>query len=289
MDDSQRIERRLASVVSEAGGAGCAPGLAAAVHHAVFPGGARIRPHLCLAVARACGGAASPGALAAATSIELLHCASLVHDDLPCFDNAATRRGVPSVHRAYGERLAVLAGDALIVLAFESMANERACPADRRLALIGTLARAAGMPYGIVAGQALECETEIVLSDYQQAKTGALFAAATVAGAQAVGADPGSWRAVGEYLGEAYQVADDIGDVNGNAEDLGKPTGRDAELGRPNAVGHLGLVAASTRLQELVSKARAAIPECPGGEELRTRFLGFTQQLLQPRRARPAA
>jgi geranylgeranyl diphosphate synthase type II len=145
------------------------------------------------------------------------------------------------------------------------------------------------MPWGIVAGQALECEPQVVLSDYQQAKTGALFAAATVAGAQAVGADPAPWRAVGEYLGEAYQVADDIGDTNGNAEDLGKPTGRDAELGRPNAVGHLGLVAASTRLQELVARARAAIPDCPGGEELRTRFSGFTQQLLQPRRARPAA
>ena len=289
MDDSLRIERHLAAVLASADEPGAAPGLLAAVRHAVFPGGARIRPHLCLAVARACGAGGSPGALAAATGIELLHCASLVHDDLPCFDDAATRRGLPSVHRAYGERLAVLAGDALIVLAFQAVAAEPACLPERRLALIGTLARAAGMPHGIVAGQALECESQVVLSDYQQAKTGALFAAATVAGAQAAGADAAPWRVVGECLGEAYQVADDIGDVDGNEADLGKPAGRDAALGRPNAVGLLGMVAARTRLQGLVAQARAAIPPCPGDEGLRNLFLAFTQQLLQPRRARPAA
>ena len=98
------------------------PLLAAAMRHAVFPGGARIRPQLCLAVARACGDAHPALADAAAAAIELLHCASLVHDDLPCFDDAATRRGQPSVHAAYGERLAVLAGDALIVLAFQTLA-----------------------------------------------------------------------------------------------------------------------------------------------------------------------
>ena len=289
MDDSQRIERHLASVLNATQEPGRGSGLLAAVRHAVFPGGARIRPHLCMAVARACGAGGSPAALAAATGIELLHCASLVHDDLPCFDDAATRRGLPSVHRAYGERLAVLAGDALIVLAFQAVAAEPACPADRRLALIGTLARAAGMPHGIVAGQALECETEVVLSDYQRAKTGALFAAATVAGAQAAGVESAPWRMVGECLGEAYQVADDIGDVYGNEAELGKPAGRDAALGRPNAVGRLGMVAARTRLQDLVGQARAAIPPCPGDAGLRSLFLAFTEQLLQPRRARPAA
>jgi geranylgeranyl pyrophosphate synthase len=95
--------------------------LAAAMRHAVFPGGARIRPQLCLAVARACGDSDPALADAAAAAIELLHCASLVHDDLPCFDDAPLRRGRASVHCAFGERLAVLAGDALIVQAFQTL------------------------------------------------------------------------------------------------------------------------------------------------------------------------
>jgi geranylgeranyl diphosphate synthase type II len=284
-----RFERYLTQVLAGVDGPGNAPGLSAAVRHAVFPGGARVRPLLCLAVARACGHEQAPGALAAGTGIELLHCASLIHDDLPCFDDAATRRGKPSVHRAFGERLAVLAGDALIVLAFQAISQEAACLPERRLALLGTLARASGMPNGIVAGQAYECEEHIVLSDYQRAKTGALFAAATMAGAQAIGADALAWRQVGECIGEAYQVADDICDATANEEDLGKPTGRDATLGRPNAVGSLGLGEAKSRLQQLVAGALDAIPACPGADGLRASILGVTEQLIRPRRARPAA
>jgi geranylgeranyl diphosphate synthase type II len=284
-----RFERYLTQIVASADGPGNAPGLAAAVRHAVFPGGARVRPLLCLAVARACGHEQAAGALAAGAGIELLHCASLVHDDLPCFDDAATRRGKPSVHRAFGERLAVLAGDALIVLAFQAISQEQGCLAERRLSLLGTLARASGMPNGIVAGQAFECEPEVVLSEYQRAKTGALFAAATMAGAQAVGAEAAAWRRVGECIGEAYQVADDICDVTASAEDLGKPTGRDATLGRPNAVGTLGLGEAQSRLRQLVADALDAIPPCPGADGLRASILGVTEQLIRPRRARPAA
>jgi geranylgeranyl diphosphate synthase type II len=199
------------------------------------------------------------------------------------------RRGKPSVHRAFGERLAVLAGDALIVLAFQAIAQESGCLPERRLALLGTLARASGMPNGIVAGQAYECEEHIVLSDYQRAKTGALFAAATMAGAQAIGADALAWRQVGECIGEAYQVADDIGDATGDATALGKPIGRDAELGRPNAVGHLGLGAANARLKELVAGSVAAVPDCPGAAQLRASILAVTQQLVASSRARPAA
>ena len=124
MDAKNRIERALAAATRQGSGPGCPPGLAAAVAHAVFPGGARIRPKLCLSVARACGDRHPAMADAAAAAIELLHCASLVHDDLPCFDDAPLRRGKPSVHRAFGERLAVLAGDALIVLSFETLLDE---------------------------------------------------------------------------------------------------------------------------------------------------------------------
>src|SRR3954468_23102018 len=107
-----RIEQTLAAVIGDAFSAESPPRLVDAVRHAVFPGGARVRARLCLAVAGACGADDVPLAEAAAGAIELLHCASLVHDDLPCFDDAALRRGRPSVHRAFGERLAVLAGGA---------------------------------------------------------------------------------------------------------------------------------------------------------------------------------
>ena len=149
---------------------------------------------------------------AAGAALELLHCASLVHDDLPCFDAADTRRGRPSVHKAFGEPLAVLAGDALIVLAFQTLARVPCAP--QRLAILPlTVAQSVGVPSGIVAGQAWECEPQIDLAHYHRAKTGALFAAATVAGAASAGADAEPWRMVGEKLGEAYQVADDIRDA----------------------------------------------------------------------------
>ena len=115
---SNAVEHTLAAAVASVSGSACPPLLAAAVNYAVFPGGARIRPRLCLAVACANGQDDPAVANAAAAAIELMHCASLVHDDLPCFDDAPTRRGKASVHRAFGERLDVLAGDAMIVLAY---------------------------------------------------------------------------------------------------------------------------------------------------------------------------
>ena len=190
MDAIGRIERTLSAAMAMANGPGGPPLLAGAMSHAVFPRGARVRPRLALAVAAACGDddpAASDGAAAA---IELLHCASLVHDDLPCFDDADTRRGRPSVHRAFGEPLAVLAGDALIVLAFQTVASGAQRSPLRLPLLMLVLSRAVGMPHGIAAGQAWESETDVDLGEYQRAKTGALFAAATMAGAAAAGFDP---------------------------------------------------------------------------------------------------
>ncbi|MFO1337381.1 MAG: polyprenyl synthetase family protein [Burkholderiaceae bacterium] len=245
------------------------PKLAAAMRHAVFPGGARVRPTLCLAVAAACGDDQPALADAAAAAIELLHCASLVHDDLPCFDDAGTRRGQPSVHRAFGERLAVLAGDALIVLAFESLGRAAAQTPARLPALLGTVAAGVGLPFGIAAGQAWECEPQVVLRDYQRAKTGALFAAATTAGAQAAGADPRRWRALGEWLGEAYQVADDIRDAAATPQWLGKPVGRDHALGRPSITRERGLRPALLHFDHLVGQAQQAVPACPGAAGLR--------------------
>ena len=276
MDAISRIERALNAALDRADAPGAPPRLAAAMRHAVFPRGARIRPRLCLAVAAACGDDHPAVTNAAAAAIELLHCASLVHDDLPCFDDASTRRGRPSVHAAFGQPLAVLAGDALIVAAFQALSVGAARTPRRLPALVGTIARAVGMPNGIAAGQAWESEPEVDLEAYQQAKTGALFAAATVAGAAAAGADPEPWRTLGERLGAAYQVADDIGDVlSGEAE-----MGRDSALGRPNAALRYGIPGAMRHLEELAAAAADSIPPCAGAAELRSLTLSEARRLL---------
>lgn len=280
MDAATRIEQALAEQVARAAAPPCPPKLAAAVQHAVFPGGARIRPRLCLAVAHACGEDQPLVSNAAAIAIELLHCASLVHDDLPCFDDAAIRRGKPSVHRAFGEPIAVLAGDALIVLAFQVLARAGAGAGDRLAPLTTIVGRSVGMPAGIAAGQAWECEQEVDLADYQRAKTGALFAAATAAGAAAAGHDPAPWRGLGERLGEAYQAADDIRDVTAAPEDLGKPVGQDAALGRPSVVGQFGLDGAIAHLKALVGAAIDSVPPCPGAAQLKSLIEVETKRFL---------
>jgi len=254
--------------------------LAQAYHHAVFPGGARIRPQLTLAVAKACGGDDPELSLAAAVALELLHCASLVHDDLPCFDNSPTRRGQPSVHAMFGERIAVLAGDGLIVLAFQTLANVKAKHPERVAPVISVIASATGSPDGIVAGQAWECEPKANLRDYQRAKTGALFAAATACGAISSGAHAESWRPLGEWLGEAYQVADDIRDVIGDPDALGKPVGQDLANDRQSSARELGLFGAVQNFELLVGKAIRAIPSCPGAPHLRALVLSESERLV---------
>ena len=280
MKPDQRIEQALQTAVSLATRRPSPPGLAAALDHAVFAGGARVRPRLCLSVALACGDDRPEIADAAATAIELLHCASLVHDDLPCFDDAPTRRGKPSVHRAFGERLAVLAGDALIVLAFQVLADRVAAAPTRVGPLLQMLAKAGGAPWGIAAGQAWECETQVSLAEYHQAKTGALFAAATLGGALAAGAPAGDWSRLGACLGEAYQVADDLGDALGEEDQLGKPVGQDDAHGRPSAVTDFGVAGAKQRLDRLVAEALRSIPACPGADQLRCGILSEMHRVL---------
>jgi geranylgeranyl diphosphate synthase type II len=260
----------------------------AAMQHSVFPRGARVRPRLCLAVAAACGDDNPAIADTAAASIELLHCASLVHDDLPCFDNADTRRGLPTVHRAFGEPLAVLAGDALIVLAFENLARLSFTP-QRMTALLTIIARAVGAPGGIVAGQAWECEPKVDLAHYHRAKTGSLFAASTCAGAASAGADPHQWCELGETLGEAYQVADDLSDAVAEPDEFGKPIGRDLALDRPSATRQLGVEGAMSRLEQLVARSIASIPACRGAGDLRALIMLEAKRLVPKSLARHAA
>ena len=279
MTPTDRIEQALHAAIGTVTVPSCPPRLIAAMRHSVFPAGARVRPRLTLAVAAACGETDASVTDAAACAIEFMHCASLVHDDLPCFDDAAIRRGVPSVHKAFGEPLAVLAGDALILLAFQTLGLLAHAPQKLSLLLL-TLSRAVGAPAGIIAGQAWECEPEIDLRHYHRAKTGALFGAAAIAGAACAGVEAEPWRGLGETLGEAYQAADDICDACACQSEIGKPIGKDRELGRPNAVIELGLSGAVARLESLVGEAIAAIPPCPGAADLRALVHSEAKRLL---------
>jgi geranylgeranyl diphosphate synthase type II len=254
---TDRIESALEAVVAGATAPPCPPRLREAMHHAVFPGGARLRPRLCLAVAAACGDARPELADAAAAAVELIHCASLVHDDLPCFDDAELRRGAPSVHQRFGAATALLAGDALIVLAFETLARVGASAE----ALV--LATATGSARGLIAGQAWESEEDAPLAEYHRAKTAALFEAAARLGAMASRAERApleGWCVFGEAVGRAYQAADDLADVISSPAALGKSTGKDAALGRPSMVRAYGIDGARRRARDLLSTARAAIP-----------------------------
>ena len=228
MDATTRIETALKDAIGRVEVPDSPPKLSAAIRYAVFPGGARVRPRLCLSVARACGDDQPSIADSAAAAIELIHCASLVHDDLPCFDDADMRRGRASVHKVFGEAQAVLAGDGLIIVAFETLAIGAASQPARLLSLVSTLAQSSGVPSGIVAGQAWESEPDIDLRRYHRAKTGALFAAATMSGAVAAGADGKPWRRLGECIGEAFQVVDDLLDGFSKPVEIGKPCGQDA-------------------------------------------------------------
>ncbi len=289
MDPLHRIERGLDRALTFATATKRPPLLCKAVRHAVFAGGARVRPRLCLAVAGACGDKYPAASDAAATAIELLHCASLVHDDLPCFDDAGLRRGKPTVHVTFGEPIAVLVGDALIVLAFETIARECALTPDRIAPLIATIGRAVGMPHGIVSGQAFESEPEILLAEYHRTKTAALFTGATASGAIAAGADPQPWLAVGEGLGAAYQVADDLRDKLADLEETGKPCQQDQANGRPNAVDELGVAGTIAQLRQLVDEAVATVPDCPGGDALKALIKGEAKRLVPKRVAQLAA
>lgn len=237
--------------------------LFAAMEHSLNAGGKRIRPVLIYAFCEACGG--SPDAAdAAACAMEMTHTSSLIFDDLPAMDDDDMRRGKPSCHKAFGEAVAILAGDALICAPFAILAGAREQTADQRLALVRELAEQEGA-CGMIGGQIMDMlfeERDSVtaeeLSTMCLGKTGALMAAACRMGCICAGASDEQMRAAGEYgrsLGLAFQIVDDILDVIGNAELLGKPVGSDANEDKKTFVTVLGIEKAREKAAQLTENA----------------------------------
>ncbi|MEM9223629.1 MAG: polyprenyl synthetase family protein [Pseudomonadota bacterium] len=250
------------------------------MRYALFPGGARVRPSFALGVAMACGDDRPTVTDAVGAAVEFLHCASLVHDDLPCFDDAHERRGKPSVHARFGEATALLVGDGLIMLAFQTIADAAPAAGDRLGPILRIVSDSAGMPRGLVSGQAMESEEACMIPAYHAAKTGALFEAAAAGGAIAAGGDVEIWREVGAKLGEAYQIADDIHDRAGTNGALGKPTGQDERFGRPNSVDEHGLQGAVRVLKRLIAETVEAVPDNAEAASLRALIGAQTERFV---------
>ncbi|WP_338042204.1 polyprenyl synthetase family protein [Microvirga brassicacearum] len=242
-----------------------------ALRHAALGGGKRLRPFLTVEVARLLGQDA-PGALRTGCAVELLHCYSLVHDDLPSMDDDDLRRGRPTVHKAFDDATAILAGDALQTLAFEILADPATDPDPAiRADLVLRLARASGLG-GMVGGQMLDLAAEgrygEVRADQagirrlQAMKTGAILAFSVEAGAvlaRAEGPEFANLSAYGQALGAAFQIADDILDREASAEVMGKRTGKDQQKGKATLVDLLGMEEARRECARLVEQADSAV------------------------------
>jgi farnesyl diphosphate synthase len=241
--------------------------LLAAMRHAVLGPGKRLRPFLLIEAARVFG-LTGEGPTRAAAALECVHCYSLVHDDLPAMDDDDMRRGRQTVHRAFDEATAILAGDALLTLAFAILADPATDPdAKIRTALIGELAAAAGAG-GMAGGQALDLAaekktlTEIEVRQMQAMKTGALFRYACEAGAIMGRASPSKREQLARFgaaLGLAFQLADDLIDATGKAAKAGKATAKDAERGKATLVSLHGIKGAEALLDQAVAEAVALI------------------------------
>jgi farnesyl diphosphate synthase len=243
--------------------------LLAAMRHGALNGGKRLRPFLTLEATRLLGGSQG-SALRAGCAIELVHCYSLVHDDLPAMDDDDLRRGQPTVHKAFDEATAILAGDGLLTLAFDAMASaETHANAQTRCALVVGLARAAGLG-GMAGGQMLDLEAETAtqpldreaIARMQSMKTGALLRFSVEAGAICADASDDDRAALvqyGEALGAAFQIADDILDAEGEADKLGKAAGKDAARNKATLVAALGIDGARALCSQRADDALAAI------------------------------
>ena len=262
-----RFEAALPGYMPKTGGLQTV--VAEAMAYACAGGGKRIRPVLVLEFCRLCGGDPA-AAMPFAAALEMIHSYSLVHDDLPCMDNSPMRRGRPSTHTVYGETMALLAGDGLLNLAFETAlnpANRSELPAEWVLGAASALADAAGIE-GMVGGQTIDLQSEgkeidlSVLEELQRGKTAALLIAACVMGARLAGATPEQEQAArvyGENIGLSFQIIDDILDVTATAEKLGKPVGSDSENDKNTYVSLLGMEQAQNLAKQRTDEALEAL------------------------------
>ena len=264
------------------------PSIHSAIRYSVQAGGKRVRPILCLESARIFTADVAP-VLPVACALEFIHTYSLIHDDLPALDNDDLRRGKPTCHKKFGEAAAILAGDALLTLAFETLANASIEPA-RRVAILSHVAASAGTVDGMVGGQVADLEAEgraiqpAELEYIHRSKTAALIRASVVAGAIAGGAndeDVSRLKRFGETIGWAFQVVDDILDVEESSAALGKTAGKDAAQQKATYPSLYGLEKSRQFAKELEARAMAEI-EPYGSRAARLRELA---ELIVHRRA----
>lgn len=259
----ERVDAELERLLPRAGDP---PGrIHAAVRHSVFAGGKRIRPILAIAAAEACG---RPGGVeTAACALECVHTYSLIHDDLPALDNDDLRRGKPTCHKAFGEAVAILAGDALLTFAFELLAGLEA-PESTRVALCAELARAAGARDGMIAGQIADLAAEgqqpeaAALDFIHRAKTASLIRASARFGALCADAPTDRYEALGAYggqIGLAFQIVDDILDVVSSSEELGKTAGKDVGQRKATFPALYGIEESRRRAEACRSAALSAL------------------------------
>jgi geranylgeranyl diphosphate synthase type II len=282
---------RFLPAVDPAGGAGTPARLASAMRYSVLGGGKRLRPVLCLMAAEACGGNPE-AATGAACALELIHTYSLIHDDLPAMDNDDLRRGRATCHKAFDEATAILAGDALLTLAFELIAREVE-PVSAALRCLRIVAEGAG-PAGMVGGQMADLQAQqqaldernqgslAELEAIHRRKTGALLRAPLQMGAVIAGAPQAHQEALDHYgraVGLAFQIVDDLLDVEGDETKLGKRVGKDCGLGKWTYPRFLGIDGSRRRAQQLADEAAAAIaPLGPRGHRLRALALALLER-----------
>lgn len=246
-----------------------------AMRWSLFAGGKRLRPALLLATGRAFG-AKDSSLLDAACALEMIHTYSLIHDDLPAMDDDDLRRGRPTCHIRYTEATAILAGDALQTLAFQTIAEAEALESEVRVRVIQEVARAAGTPFGMVAGQAYDLAAEsrevtgTELERIHRYKTGALIAVAVRCGAIISGARDADVEAITQYgrlLGLLFQITDDLLDVTATLEDLGKTPGKDARARKATYPALYGIEDARERARSVHAGACAALEQVENGTD----------------------
>ncbi len=272
-DRRERVERDLGVLLSEFRSG--PETLVEGMRYAVLSGGKRVRPLLVLAACRLAGGAEET-ALPTACAVELIHCYSLVHDDLPCMDDDDLRRGQPTTHKVYGEALAVLIGDALLTLAFEAVASTQGVDPPRVMEVVTTLARAAGAE-GMVAGQVVDMEAEAnggdlaMLESMHGRKTGRLIRGSLRAGGLLADASADLLERLdiyGRELGLLYQITDDLLDAQGTTQIMGKAAGADQRRGKLTYPGLLGVEGTRKLVDQTATCARRALAGVQGSELL---------------------